>query len=192
MINRFYIGVLLSLLFACSNESTSTPTLHIGAETIDTPVSDVSSMSEKPSALNSEQIQGISYSIKALSGLEFIERKGESPDPEDIAFLEEETVLLFEFEENEIGKKIFDSEQLTFDKDEAIKYLSGKIIGDIEIEQGEEKLIPDAALYEGISSSDSKIRVVLFFTELDKNKEFTLQYYDRLFGAGLIKLINKN
>ena len=139
-----------------------------------------------------EKIKGIQYSISSMNGLQFVERKGERVSPADIEDLKKETVVFLEFEHNEAGKDLLDLDALKMNKDDAIKYLSGAIASDISIENGDSPIVPNGIMYEGTSSGSKKVRVILFFSGCENQKEIEIQYNDRLFGAGLIKLITKD
>lgn len=138
-----------------------------------------------------EDIEGVQYSITAMSGLEFIEGKGEVVEASDIDALKKESVIFLEFTNNDPNKKLMEDENFTMQKDDAITYLASGIVADINIEQNEKMIQPNGVLYEKSVSGDHKIRVALFFTDVQMSEEFSFQYYDRLFGAGIVKLINK-
>ena len=142
-----------------------------------------SSKPTMPSSLKHKEIQ---YAIHVMSALDFVKRKGETPEVEDIDVLKKETVLFLEFESE--GTNILESEQIQLSEEEVFQYVTSKISGDIEIEQEGELISPDGVLLDRSTRGTNKLRTILFFSTLNHEKEFLFKYKDQLFGAGEIKL----
>jgi len=132
----------------------------------------------------------IEYSIHTMSALEFIKLKGENPEVEDIDQLREETVVFFEFESEE--SNILKSKKIQIPKNEVFQYLRRDILENVEIEQKGEKNKANGVIYDRSLNGTNKLRVILFFSTVNHEKEFLFNYKDKLFGAGEIELSNYN
>lgn len=135
---------------------------------------------------NQSTVNQIQYSIDILSALEYVNRRGEEPDPGDVDELRKESVLILEMESMEKIQEIFESSRIQMDKEDAIKYLIGEITSDIVLTQGENEYLPTAVQYDGMVKN--KFRLFLFYKDVDVRAGIRVSYYDRLFGAGLIQL----
>lgn len=138
-----------------------------------------------------EAYRGVTYKMSCMSGLDFVLGKGENPGEKYREELERETVVFLEFTHNEQGKDLLELPQMQLSKDDAMSYLAGSISSDIKLMNGEDELSPEGVLFEGTTTGANKVRVIFFFGEVQKEEKIKLEYYDRLFGAGLIKLTNK-
>ena len=130
----------------------------------------------------------VQYKADFMPALKFLKRKGEVVAETDKAGLRKEAVLLLEMQVNEGVKNIFDSKQLQLNNQEATEYLMGAVAKDITLTQGKNEFEANAVQYDGNLSGANKLRVFLFYTDIDANKETKIKYYDRLFGAGLVNL----
>ena len=130
----------------------------------------------------SMKIQDIRYSISTINGLAY-----------DKSLLEKESVLMLEFLSENSLKNIFESENLQFGKDDAIKYLIGDILNDLTINQSGKEIKPHSLNYEGQIGAMNLLRVTFYTQGLDLSSPFQIEYYDRFFGKGIIKFkSNKN
>jgi len=92
---------------------------------------------------------------------------------------------------NEGVESIFNSEKMQMNSEDATKYLMGAITKDITLMQGDQEFSTESVLYDGNLSGANKIRVYLFFRDLDQSEWTQIKYYDRLFGSGMINLKQK-
>lgn len=132
--------------------------------------------------------EDISYSADLISAFEFIERRGEKPAEADRKDLENESVVIFEMSCNEGVSSIFESKKIKMSQEDATAYLMDNVGKDFTVVQGEKEHTPHTVLYDGHLTGANKIRVFLFFNELEKNEKSQFKYYDRLFGAGFMNL----
>lgn len=130
----------------------------------------------------------VTYKIDLISAKEFIEHKGERVAKADIPKLKKESVLILEMQLNEGVKSVLESKNLTMSKDDAVSYLMSQIKSDVSISQGKDSFDPYEVLYDGHLTGANKLRVFMFIQDLDLTKTANITFYDRLFGAGLIKL----
>lgn len=131
--------------------------------------------------------EGVSYVFKELPALDYLSRKGEKVSNEDRADLMEESVFMLEFELQDSHKEIEKSSLLKLSKDDLGQYMIGQVSNDFKINQENRTFTPNASHYEGIVGG--KIRVTFFFRDVDLSKKVEIQYVDRVFGNGLIKMI---
>lgn len=132
------------------------------------------------------KVKEVRYSIEAMSGLSFVERKGEKPETADKEQLEKETVVFLELESD--FKNILEPQRIQLSKDKAVQYLMSGIAANVTAIQGEDEHHPDGVLLDRSLKGTNKLRVILFFSALDHSREFRFNYQDELFGAGEIKL----
>lgn len=189
------LSIIMMTSFACSNKNRG------GANAFDLSASATESSNDETEIVsskhadrkqNEETINGITYTVKSMSGLDFVERKGENPTGSDAEILSNETVVMFEFQHTQNTDDFFDIEQVKLSKDDAIMYLSGQIIQDFTMEQKGEDVTAEGVLFEGLNSGLNRARVFLFFGDTDPKKTHEITYYDRLFGEGIIKLTTKH
>lgn len=192
-LKAFGVSLVLAILIGCSEnveiDSSMANTKLTNSGTTSNKEKQVNEVNSKASKITN--IDNVQYKVDLMSALRFIEIKGERVAEEDIKDLEKESVLILEIAVNEGVKDVFESDKLGYDKEEAVKYLMGEIGNDLTLFQGEEEFQTQAIQYDGNLTGANKIRVFFFFTELDSSKETTIKYYDRLFGAGLINLKQK-
>ena len=193
-----YIGILSVglMLFSCEAES--------GTKLQDAPNGpdirqgkDFESLyleeSTDESASARKLVNAVGYSVSLVRALDFLDRKGERVAEEDKADLSREAALILETELKEGHRDIFDSPRMTLSKDDAIQYLVGKISEDVMIYQDTKEFKPTGVSYEGALGNKNKMRVILFFRDLDLNKKMRVSYYDRLLGSGIINFgVNNN
>ena len=124
--------------------------------------------------------------------MDFLDRTGRRPSEEDITQLEKESVLSFEIGDTSELKTIFEHPALQRSKDDFIQYLSGAVINDLKITQNGKEISPNGVQFDGVMGASShKVRTLVFISEIDVTKEYTIQYNDPLFDAGLIRINHK-
>lgn len=138
------------------------------------------------------KIKGIEYHYSMVSALDFVQRSGNTVASEDLEDLEKESVVIFEFTTDKATQSAFESAEMKLEKDDAIQYLMSGISNDFVIKQDGTEFKPAGCNYEGQIGEQNKIRVMFFMNGLDKNDPFTIEYYDQLFGKGLMKFTNSN
>lgn len=140
-----------------------------------------------------KKMEDITFSANILAAHDFLTRKGEKIDPNEMEDLKKETVVILEFELAQKHKRILESKSIEMSKDGTIEYLVGEIINDVSIFQDGKTVSPNGHQYENSFGKQNKTRVYFFFKNIDKNKELRITYHDKLFGAGLINFsMNKN
>lgn len=191
IVNKTYVIFLVAMIFfGCSDEQEPNSGSFKSDEL--TAISDsLVPLSKKgkvqigsPGNINTK---GIKYTFKEVTALDYLNRKGEKVAENDVEDLEKESVFMLEFKSKENAKSIKDSPLLQLSENELGQYLVGKVNDDFKIKQGGKTFTPSASLFEGIVGN--KIRVSFFLTDIDLSKKFEIEYYDRVFGGGIIKMI---
>src|SRR3989338_3245114 len=182
--NRIVNGIILvCLLTGCSGIDPTADLVLLESGEIE---KGFSTRLDEKEISNQSTIHQIRYSIDVLSALEFLNRRGEEPDPNDVADLRRESVLILEMESTEELQEIFFSSRMQMDKEDAIKYLIGEISNDLVLKQGENEYSATGLQYDGMLKN--KLRLFLFYKDIDVHAAIHVSFYDRLFGAGLIQL----
>lgn len=132
-------------------------------------------------------INQVSYEVKYMTALEFLQRKGAQIEPADLEKLEKEQVVLFEIKSNDPNKGIWEDIRMKMSKEEAINYLGAGISNDFQITQNKKDILPNDVSFEGILGQKNRLRCVFFFTEVNLKKDFDIRFYDRLFEAGMMR-----
>ena len=136
---------------------------------------------------SSKTHNGITYSFRMMSATDFLTKKGEQVALGDRAELDKETVVIVTFNSSNKHKDIFELEQMAFDKEAATQYLIGALGDDVTIEQGGKTLTPTGVHYETNFGEIGQLRAFLYFDGIELSKPAKVVYYDRLFGAGLLR-----
>jgi len=136
---------------------------------------------------SSKTHSGITYSFRMMSATDFLTKKGEQVGLSDRAELDKETVVIVTFNSSNKHKDIFELEQMTLDKEAATQYLVGAFGDDVTIEQGGKTLTPTGVHYETNFGEIGQLRAFLYFEGIELSKPAKVVYYDRLFGAGLLR-----
>ena len=71
--------------------------------------------------------------------------------------------------------------------EDAMNYLVGIIVSDIEIKQGEKTISPTGVQYDAGISKPGQLRVFIYFNNVKINQPSSVVVYDRLFGSGLLR-----
>lgn len=142
--------------------------------------------------IRTKKIEGVEYHYSVVNALDFIRRSGGHVDKEDIEGLEKESVVIFEFKTEKATQNAFESKEMKLGKDDAIQYLMSGISTDIVIKQNGKEFKPSGCNYEGQIGEQNELRFMFFINGLNTDNPFTIEYYDQLFGNGLMKFTNSN
>ena len=143
---------------------------------------------EKGEQGNVINFEGVSFVFKDISSLNYLKRIGKYPSREDELQLAKESVHMLELVGHKPSGSIFENSGIKRNQADAIKYLVGDIEKDFVIVQNEKRIKPLGVQYDGVIGTGQKIRVAFFMEGIDLSHPYTIEYYDRLFGKGLIKL----
>jgi hypothetical protein len=146
---------------------------------------------EKDEQGNVKNFEGVSFVFKDVSALDYLDRVGEVPSSQDKIALADESVFMLEFVGHKFSGSIFENSEMAKPESEATQYLIGEIEKDFTIVQGGKRCVAQGVQYDGKIGSDQKIRVAFFLKGVDLALPYTIEYYDRLFGKGLVKLTKK-
>lgn len=133
----------------------------------------------------------VQFTADLISAIDFIKQRGETPLQEDIPALEKEHVLILEMEDLQARSGIYASKRIQFSEENVARYMLSGLIQDAVVIQENEKHYANAVQFDkdmGTTAGSRKLRAFLFFNDLDKNKPFDIQYFDRIFGTGQINL----
>lgn len=140
---------------------------------------------------NVRNFDGVSFVFKDVSAVNYLERIGQFPSSEDQKSLMNESVFMIEHVGHKPSGSIFENAGMVMDEQEATQYLIGDIEIDFVVVQNNTRYTPEGVQYDGKIGGDQKIRSVFFLKGVDLSQPYTIEYYDRLFGKGLIKLTRK-
>lgn len=132
----------------------------------------------------------VGYTIKYVSALDFLERKGTIVEKEDIPSLEKETVIMVEFTSLNRGKKSpFDLQQCRYEKSKAIEFLAFQMEKNIMISQRDSIYTPNGMHFERDFGISDRLRTVAFFKGFDPSQDFQVIFKDQLFGGGTLRFV---
>lgn len=138
---------------------------------------------------NHKIVGGIKFQFKTISALNFIERTGQRVYEDEKHEINNESVIIFEISDTNSINNIFEHPKMVFSQDDAVQYLTCQLATDLKIVQGGKTFSPNGVQYEGVMGATSNIiRVITFFKGIDLEKEYTIEYNDQLFDAGLVIL----
>lgn len=140
---------------------------------------------------NVKNFEGVSFVFKDVSALDYLSRAGKNPSSEDRKELANESVFMLELVGHKPSGSIFENAGMELSEDDATKYLIGEIEKDFVLIQNEKRFKPLGVQYDGKIGNGQKIRVAFFMEGVNLNLPYTIEYYDRLFGKGLVKLSRK-
>lgn len=141
---------------------------------------------------NTELINGVEYHIHYVSAWDYLERKRVVIDEADFDKLDDESVFMVEFSLEKSYSDILKSEKMELNPDEAIQYLIGDISNDFSVYQEGTLFKPNGVNYEGKTGPENRLRVAFYMKGIDLTKNFTVKYYDHLFGNGMIRFKNES
>lgn len=180
--------LMLTSLVACSGSAESVNEVQSVAST-EFAKKNGTAIGEKPESnvFESKEIDGIHYSFSVIEALEYLKIKGEVVAKEDVESLSTEQVVLMEMSLSDKNKDIWESKKLLLSEEDAMNYLTGVIASDLTIEQGGKEFTSNGVNYSGKIGARNTIKIQFFFKGLEKSKPMKAVYYDRLFGAGIVK-----
>jgi hypothetical protein len=142
----------------------------------------------KSDRISAKTYNGVKYTVDLINAVDFVSRKGEKLELSERLELSKESVAILKIDLQSMKEtSVFESSKITMDKEDAMKYLVGQISNDFSIEQNGESISPAGVEYDAGISEPDNIKVFLFFNRIDLNKPSSALYYDRLFGAGLMR-----
>jgi hypothetical protein len=190
MMNRILLYLCPFVFIGCSEkgaddvEVTGGSSLEISAD--QKSESDQANMSDRTAASKTEN--GITYSVDLMNAVDFVSRKGEQIELADRMELMKETVAILTIDLNNSKEiDVFESSKMTMEKEDAMNYLVGSIVSDIEIKQGGKTIAPAGVQYDAGVSKPGKLRVFIYFNNVKINQPSSVVVYDRLFGSGLLR-----
>lgn len=134
--------------------------------------------------LKRQAYKEVGYEIKTISAIEFLERNGENVSSEDIEELKKESVFILDITSlSKSTRSPFSLDQCTLDKEKAIEYFSFKLEDKIHIKQSGQSFRPTGSHFERDFGLSDRLRVVMFFKNVDLNESLEFIYQDYLFGA---------
>lgn len=194
MKKAIYIALSLTLL-GCSDVA-KTETNHSADEGTTNSVSDRVELygSSEPGGTSGmkQQLGEMTFHAHAVTALDYLFKKGESVQEGDYEALKDEAVVMVDFTAQNPHENIFLSEDMAYNRDDAIQYLIGDIQQDVKFIQGEKRLSANGVHYEGQVGPQNSFRVYFFVNGIDIEKEYQIEYYDQLFEKGLIKFKHTN
>lgn len=141
------------------------------------------------SNIQTKTVKGIRFSFAAISALDFLARNNKIPTDADAEELKDETVIIVELSDTNQYHSVFKNIHATLGKDEMIQYLVGDFVNDFWLTQNGKRINPNGIQYEGtVGANENKIRILTFFKGVDIRENYTIQYTDQLFDAGIIKV----
>ena len=189
---RFFICIsLITVLLSCSSKERDKSYTYKkdGSRTSLNGGSELESgqlMNQK--AANRKEFGNLTFGFNEVTAINYVERTGNHISAEDKKELEDESVFMLEIETKEQSIDILTVAEISMNEDDATQYLIGKVLDDFSIQQDGIKILPEGVQYDGKIGSGDKIRLVFFVQGVNLGKEYTIEYYDRLFGKGLVKM----
>lgn len=195
MIKLLYnIILLVVLLTACSETDDSKKNYLIkpdGTKVYKTEGVELTLL-EKDELGNVKNFEDMSFVFKSVSSLDYLERSGEKVDDSDRKSLENESVFMIEFVGHKLSGSIFDQGENSLSEQDATKYLIGEIENDFVVIQNKKRIKPLGVQYDGKIGNSQKIRVTFLMEGVNLKKDHTIEYNDRLFGKGKVRLKQEN
>lgn len=187
-----YIASICFTLYSCGEKDSNNGVNAFKEDRINAQSSDFGLEQFEVKASNQKTIGGISFGFSSLLANDYLSRIGKKVSADDEESLKKESVFMLVIATKSATKDILESEELTLDLDEATQYLIGKVTEDFVVLQHNKRIKPEGVQYDGKIGSGDKLRLTFFFKEVNLSETFTIEYYDRLFGKGLIKMKNTN
>lgn len=189
-----FLIVCLGFLASCAQDDSSEDKNYIvkpdGSIVYKTEGVELTLLEEGESG-NVRNFDGVSFVFKDVSALNYLERIGQFPSSEDQKSLMNESVFMIEHVGHKFSGSIFENAGMVMDEQEATQYLIGDIENDFVVVQNNKRFTPEGVQYDGKIGGDQKIRSVFFLKGVNLSQPYTIEYYDRLFGKGLVKLTRK-
>lgn len=183
--------LLAVLITSCSDEQIESKSINESTVQVGNTESQNSELPKGESStdkLTGKRYNGVNYTVSLINAVEFVTRKGEKLELSERMELSKESVAILKIDlQNSKETSVFESSKMTMNKEDALKYLVGQISTDFNIEQDGQSISPLGVEYEAGISEPHNIKVFLFFNKINLNKPSSVIYYDRLFGAGLMR-----
>jgi hypothetical protein len=179
---RTLIFVLaLMVMYGCEKSSQ----VHSSIENSDTGIkeSGLSEVIEDYGKLNTikKMVDNISYTFRIVSTAEFIGFQNEETRKSN------EHVLIVSIVDLRSKNEIDKLKNILMDNDELSTYLVGPVCSDIEITQSNKTLALNGSLFEGLDTQNGVVRFYVFLENYNPSKEAVIQFYDKVFGNGMMK-----
>lgn len=133
----------------------------------------------------------VNFSVNLLSGDEFYQISNHGLISKEKKLGEESVIVLEVFKKNN-SASIWNDKTLQLDKLSTEQYLTGPILKDFSVGIGDKLFLPIGVHYEHGLGSASKIRLYVFLGKVQKTEVKHFVYYDKLFGAGMLRFQFKN
>lgn len=185
------ISLLVALITSCSGgqigpKSIDGSTMEVGQLANERP--NVSDNGLADSKSRTKVYNGITYSVNLINAVDFVSRKGEKLELSERLELSKECVAILKIDlKNSKETSVFESSKMTMNREDAMQYLVGQISNDFSVEQNGESISPLGVEYDAGIAQPDNIKIFLFFNKINLDKSSSVVYYDRLFGAGLIR-----
>ena len=132
----------------------------------------------------------VGYEVKTISAIEFLEIEGENISSDDMDELKKESVFILDITSlSKSSRSPFTLKQCSLNKEKAIEYFSFKLEDKIHVKQNGESFQPTGSHFERDFGLSDRLRVILFFKNVDLNQSLEFFYQDNLFGAGKLNFI---
>lgn len=187
-----YIAFIAGYIFTgCSGDSTTNDSIEYYSESNDQTKGEALITSNNNASSVSrltKTIGEVNYKVNALTAVDYLARKGEHIASSDYDNISKESVFMLEFSVDDLHKKILENESIQLSKDDAATYFVGDVQKDFTIIQSGHEYKPNGVMYEGTNGKQNTIRLTFFLKDIDVHRNYSVEYYDRLFGKGLVKL----
>ncbi len=188
IIPLFFSGLFLA---SCSGDVQTETNTIAPSSSQSTLSQEAADLPEQESFKNTKTIGGFEYRVSVMNMLEFLDRKGETPAPEDRVSLQKQSLLFLEIASNDPGS-IFDSKDIIMSREDISRYLMAEVKSDITVQQAQKRLSCVDVLYEGQWGKSNALRVAFLIDKPEPGVPCQITYYDRITGNGLIKFSIKN
>lgn len=189
MVNRILLYLSPLILIGCSEKGADKVVVNSGSSF---EIADQKSTSDEVNGPDetvvSKTENGITYSVDLMNAVDFVSRKGEQIELADRMELMKETVAILTIDLNNTKETdVFESSKITMEREDAMNYLVGSIVSDIEIKQGGKTISPTGVQYDTGISKPGQLRAFVYFNNVKINQPSSVVVYDRLFGSGLLR-----
>lgn len=128
----------------------------------------------------------LSVSVRHISALEFIEKTGRKIDSIDIDALLQESVFIMDFKSlTQKHRNPLNLKQCNVSFEEGVKFMAFEIEKRLKIIQEDSVYHSNGVHFERDFSLSDRLRVVAFFKGVNREKEFTYFFDDKIFGGGV-------
>lgn len=142
---------------------------------------DLKTSFSKQEAVTKKMVDSVQYNFRIVSMTEFTGVNNHETSQSN------EHVLILSIKDLKNNRSNNVLKNALMDQAELSKYMLGQVCSDIELHQHGDTLIPNGVLYEGQTGDPNSLRAYLFIENYKPNKNTTVQFYDRIFGNGIVK-----